>query len=102
MKTYTIDTFRITRKGREFLERVERLSPFFSSRDYKLAVESLGFWAAQGIENKDMVSEIRRDGALIGVLRGETRVDGARIWENVYFARPREKYGFVRCLTIAD
>ena len=102
MKTYTLYTYSVTRKGRELLEIKEFPRPRFTKREYKgILIPSLYYMAGTGYEYSKLDAELFCDGKLVLSARCNTEADGPAITAYISVARPREKFHPLRPMIIA-
>lgn len=102
MKQYSVDFYRIGRKGEEWKLTIEQPAVSFTSRQFKdHVVRPLFVLAGEGIKNKHLVAYVKRDGEKFLTVRCDTVVDGSNITAYVTVARPRERYRLVRVMEIA-
>lgn len=77
-------------------------APIFSKSMYDNTVASMFFYAAQSVDYRCLDATVERDGEKILHLVMDTHVDGSTIYSILKVARPREKYRFIRTMTVAD
>ena len=91
MKNYTIDIFRVTRKGREHEIRIELPRERFTAREYKgILLPTLFDLACEGRSHKHLDAVIQCDGVKVLTVRCDTEAEGSEITAHFVAARPRE------------
>lgn len=103
MAQYKITITNQKRRGQELLEIHEYDgAPCFSKEQYENTIASLFFYAAQSIDYKCLDAVVERDGQKVLKMVMDTHVDGSTIYSILKAARPREKYRFIRRMTVAE
>lgn len=69
-----------SRTNGELIEVLDMERVHFTRREYKLAMLSLFYWAASGIEFEKLRATVSCDGAEVLIIDCETTVDGSCIW----------------------
>ena len=102
MKNYTIDIFRVGRKGRELAMRLEFPREHFTNREYKgILLPALFDLAGEGPRYKRLDAVVMRDGIKVWTVCCDTKVDGSEITAYLKSARPREIFRPLRAMRIA-
>lgn len=102
MKNYSIDIFRVGRKGRELTERLEFPRERFTSREYKnYLITHLLDLASEGSYYKHLDAVAMCDGKKFLTVRCDTEAEGETITARLTAARPREVFRPLRTVPIA-
>lgn len=103
MKNYSIDIYRITRKGRELVMRMEFPRERFTAREYKdYLIANVFMLAGESIDYKHLVAEAKCNGKKFLTVYCDTKMDGATITAYLKAARPREIFRPLRVMEIAS
>ena len=103
MKVYSIDFFRIGRKGREPCLRLEFPRDHFTNREYKnYLITSLLDLASEGSYYKHLDAVCMCEGRKFLTVRCDTEAEGATITARLTAARPRETFRLLRTVPIAS
>lgn len=102
MKNYSIDIFRIGRKGREHSLRLEFPRDRFTSREFKdyLLTSLLGL-AAEGKYYKHLDAVCMCEGEKFLTVRCDTEAEGETVSARITMARPREVFRPLRTVMLA-
>lgn len=102
MNKYTIEITNHTHSKSELIEYMELSRERFTSREFKeILLNSLFFFAAESNEFMMLSATVKCDGREVFTVRCDTTVDGSNIRSTITAARPKEKYTYIRTMTIA-
>ena len=102
MNNYSIDIYRVGRKGRELVMRMEFPRERFTNREYKdILIPALFDLACEGDHYKRLDAVVMRDGTKVWTVCSDTKVDGSTITAYIKAARPREIFRPLRAMRIA-
>lgn len=103
MKVYSIDIFRVGRKGRELCERLEFPREHFTNREYKdYLITHLLYLASEGSYYKHLDAVCMCEGRKFLTVRCDTEAEGATITARLTAARPREIFRPLKTVSIAS
>lgn len=103
MRSYSIDIYRVGRKGRELTLRLEFPRDRFTNREYKsYLIANLLDLASEGSYYKHLDAVAMCEGRKFLTVRCDTETDGETITARLVAARPREVFRPVRTVLIAS
>lgn len=102
-KQYSVDFYRVGRKGEEWKLTLETPATCFTSKQFKdHVVRPLFDLTSEGIQNAHLVAYVKCEGKKFLTVRCDTVMDGSTITAYLKAARPREVFWPVRAMVVAQ